>query len=159
MKLWIMALSLSLILSVSACSKKADSDRVKVYEVKGKVTMSGGPLIGANVAFAPREGQPVATGRTNDLGEYTLTTYETGDGAAAGIFAVVIKKVESSSAAAETSEEHGTDATKSYESAHDAKSVTAGGSLIPEKYGDTNETPFEAKVEAGKENTFDFDIN
>ncbi len=150
---------LSVAVLCSGCGSKTGADRVKTFAVKGKVTYSGGPLVGANIAFAPREGQPIAMGRTNDLGEYTLTTYESGDGAAAGRYMVVVKKVDAEKASAEASAQHGTDVTKDYGGGHSQAAVKTGGSLIPGKYGDSNETPLTATVEAGKENAFDFDLN
>ena len=79
-------------LLLAGCGGGATEGRKPVYPTSGRITMSGSPVIGATVSFAPREGQPVAMGRTNDAGEYVLTTYDGGDGAAAGRFSVVVNK-------------------------------------------------------------------
>lgn len=139
------------------CGGGADG-RKTVYPVTGKITMSGGPLIGASVSFAPREGQPVAVGRTNDQGEYTLTTYEASDGAAAGPFAVVVTKATATGAAAEVAHSSDPYASGGGES-HSAKEKSAGaGGGVPQQYTSSQTTPLTATVTADGENRFDFEL-
>jgi hypothetical protein len=129
--------------------------RVTVYPVTGTITTPAGPLDGAAVTFAPKTtGQPTATGRTNAQGEFTLTTYEAGDGAAAGDYAVVVMKATaapvSPADAAHEAETAGT--------AVDAHAAAqAGGEralLLPSRYTNAMETPLRATVEADKTNHF-----
>ena len=59
-------------------------DRPKVVPVRGKVTLRGVPVEGADIKFQPKIGQTSAFGVTDAAGNYTLTTFEGGDGAAPG---------------------------------------------------------------------------
>jgi len=147
---------------LSGCGGGASEGRQPVHATRGVITMSGGPLVGATVTFAPLDGQPVAIGRTNDSGEFILTTYDGGDGAAAGKYSVVVMKV-SSGSAAPAEEAHSPDGSTPIADGHDATAGADGddgadGSLIPIAFTKSAETPFSATVEAGAENKFDFDI-
>lgn len=145
-------------LALSGCSGGAEgSSRAKVYKVIGKVTLRGGPLIGATVAFAPKENQPVAIGKTDDAGMYELTTYEPGDGAAKGDFAVTVMKIVAASASPDTSAAHGANVQPS--SGHGAKAAKASsdGNLVPPDYADSAKTPVSFKVEE-KDNVCNIDI-
>lgn len=104
-------------LAVLACGCSGGADgKVAVYKVTGKVTMSGSPLAGASVSFAPAEGQRAAIGKTADDGTFVLSTYTYGDGAAEGKFDVLIAKSEVKPAA---------------EGAGSHDSMAAGGSASP----------------------------
>jgi hypothetical protein len=152
------ALLLSLV--VCGCSDEGDIDRKPVYPVTGKVMMHGVPLADAAVSFAPREGQPTAAGRTNAAGEFTLTTYEFGDGAAAGNYAVLVTKA-IAAAAAGPDAGHVADATSSDPTGgHNAEAASGGEAvdMVPAKYGDFQETPLSATVTAAGENRFDLTV-
>ena len=144
---------------LSGCSGGADGGkRVTVYRVKGVVKLNGGPIAGATVAFGPKEGQPTAMGRTNDSGEYTLTTYDSGDGAAKGIYTVTVIKIVGSGGSSSSAPEHGVNVAPT--NSHDAaksKSGSDDGNLVPAKYGDSATTPLSFKVEE-KDNVFDIEI-
>lgn len=142
------------------CSGGADGGkRVPVYKVTGKITMHGGPLAGAMVSFAPKEGQPVAVGTTNDTGVFSLTTYSDGDGAAVGTYGVVVMKVKSAQQSP-VEEGHGTDVSKDYTkgAGHSAQAAKDTGNMLPEKYADSQNTPLTAKVEPNSNNNFSFEI-
>jgi hypothetical protein len=127
--------------------------RPAVYKVNGKVTMNGSPLAGASVFFSPKGKQPIAMGRTNDQGEYILTTYSAGDGAAAGDYVVLVSK-EAANAPAKMS--HGVDVKPGLQPiAHDAKRPNSSSSgLLPEKYGNAKLSGLTATVKAGGPNQF-----
>jgi hypothetical protein len=139
------------------CGGPDTSGRQRVYPVTGKVTMSGGPLAGASVSFAPREGQPVAVGRTNDQGEYTLTTYDAGDGAAAGQFSVVISKSTAPAASGDDTG-HSDDPYVEVASSHSAGAKSEAGGGVPEQYTRSDTTPLNATVSADGTNRFDFEL-
>ena len=138
------------------------TDGEPVYPVTGKVTLSGGPLVGATVTFAPREGQPVALGRTNTAGEYELTTYESGDGAAEGEFAVIVIKSAPGAAAAEGGEDegHSADVNANFEEGHDAGAAAAEdtGSIVPDRYAKSETTPLSYTVKSSGDNVNDIEI-
>jgi hypothetical protein len=69
--------------------------RPKVAPVTGIVTQKGKPLTEGDVMFTPSGGAPgaagaVATGRIGPDGSYTLTTFDTGDGAVPGTYKVTV---------------------------------------------------------------------
>jgi hypothetical protein len=146
---------------LSGCSERAagSSPRVKTYKVKGKVTYLGNPIAGASVSFSPQDKQPAAVGRTNDDGEFSLTTYRAGDGAAEGDYKVMIVLTDSEAGSA-PAEAHGTTAGVDYNSAsgHSATKKKGGGSILPAKYGDPSQTTLTAKVQASGPNEFPFDL-
>lgn len=157
-----LTLYFSLILILPGCGG-GDDGRQDVYPVSGKITMSGAPLIGATVSFAPQQsGTPTAIGRTDNEGIYHLTTYEAQDGAAAGDYAVVVKKISTAPVEAEADEDagHSADGSEQMEApGHDAESAEAGsGNLVPANYGSASSTPLSATVEEKEDNVFDFDI-
>jgi len=143
------------VFSVAGCGGSSDPGRVPVYPASGSVTLFGAPLAGATVAFAPSAGQPTAIGTTDSSGNFTLTTYEFGDGAAAGNFRVVISK---SAVAANSGSGNlnGSDheAAEAALSGHSAEAEAASANLIPANYSSSTETPLSAEVKAGGENKF-----
>src|SRR5262245_27756324 len=84
-------------LFLPACGKSA---RQPVHPVRGQVLVEGRPAAQAIVTFHPpgtnaREFRPSA--QTDEQGNFTLTTYETGDGAPEGKYAVTVTWFRSSS--------------------------------------------------------------
>jgi hypothetical protein len=103
---------------------------VKTARAAGTVTMSGKPLADVSVTFQPTKKGPVAIGTTNENGEFTLTTSRKGDGAPVGKHKVTV------GIAQEGQKNPG----------------------IPESYSNPGTTKLSAEVEAGKKNTFTFNI-
>ena len=147
-----------LCLAVAGCGG-SEADRADVYEARGKITLNGAPVPDAGVIFSPRDGQPLATGRTNTNGEYTLTTYEAGDGAAAGAYDVILSK----STPAETSGQAVSHEAYASGGALPSHSGPQGGvpqsqSLLPDRYSKTGESGLEATVTPDGENVFNFTL-
>lgn len=148
------------LLSLAGCGGGGAAGGVDVYEVSGTVTMDGGPVVGASVTFSPKEGQPAAAGRTGNDGTFTLTTYTSGDGAAAGDYVVLVRKY----AMAAPSDDSDVDAGHSADP--DAETVDAGhgskgkdgadetGNLLPANFGNKDTSTLLVTVEAGKDNNF-----
>ncbi|MCA9128431.1 MAG: hypothetical protein KDB22_15195 [Planctomycetales bacterium] len=66
----------------------------KTYKVVGTVSLDGTPVERATVTFIPDDmanGKP-AVGQTNAAGEFALTTTQSGDGAVAGAYKVMVTK-------------------------------------------------------------------
>jgi hypothetical protein len=147
-------------LVLAGCGGGGEAKRIAVFKVTGTVTLQGNPLAQAVVTFSPKEGQPipVAFGMTNEKGEFTLTTYTTGDGAAAGSYGVVVSKAVSSGAT--TGAAHSADPAvlAKAQLGHDASVSPATGSVVPAVYSDATQTPLNAKVDPSAENKFTFEI-
>jgi hypothetical protein len=150
-------------LSVAGCTGGAvgSGDRQPVFKVKGKITMAGGAVPNAFVSFSPKGKQPVATGRTGTDGTYTLTTYDGGDGAAAGDYVVLVTKV-SASPPTTTLGGHDPKNIPSGASMHAAQNAAAAagdaGSTLPEKYGRREQSDPNTTVKSSNDNVLDFDL-
>lgn len=145
------------ILLVVGCSRGSTEGRKPVYRVSGKVTMSGGPVANAMVTFSPKQQQPVAIGRTDANGQFTLMTYDAGDGAAEGEFVVLVSKASASKPAGPT----GHDPSKLYDSrnAHSqANPANSGEPGLPEKYSRIDQSDLRVKVEKSGKNDFNLEL-
>lgn len=72
------------------------SDRPDLVPVKGTVTLDGEPVEGATVYFSCPAAPRSASGVTDSNGNFTLTSYDSGDGAVPGEHVVTIIKVAAS---------------------------------------------------------------
>ncbi|MCA9052778.1 MAG: carboxypeptidase regulatory-like domain-containing protein [Planctomycetaceae bacterium] len=152
-----------LALSLTGCGgggASGGADRLPTHKVTGTVKLAGGPVAEASVTFSPLEGQPVAFGRTDSAGQYTLTTYEAGDGAVAGTYKVLVSK---SSAAKSDAGGGSHDAYISGSfnpgASHSGKGAGKSAGALPDKYARADSTDLVGKVEAGKENVIDLELN
>jgi len=84
---------LSLIIAAPGCGG-GSKPPAPVFPVSGSVKYKGKPIVGADVTFFNAEANRSAFGRTDDKGEYQLTTFSAHDGAVAGKSVVTIAKVE-----------------------------------------------------------------
>ncbi|MEO2013636.1 MAG: carboxypeptidase-like regulatory domain-containing protein [Fuerstiella sp.] len=132
-----------------------------VFPASGTVTMFGKPLAQATVAFAPQGNQPTAIGTTDAEGNFKLTTYDFGDGAAEGSYKVVVSKAAGAAAAAAGDDgEEGADHDADDDAAgdHDGPEEGATTELVPQQYTTAADTPFSADVKSSGENSFTFEI-
>ena len=79
----------------------SDPDRPKLGKVTGTVTYKGKPLTRGSVIFTPISGKvegggQIATGQIQSDGSYSLTTFDTDDGAVLGQHAVTVQSGEES---------------------------------------------------------------
>lgn len=146
-------------LLLSGCGG-SDAGRKNVYPVSGTIKFLGSPIVGAVVSFTPKDGQPAAVGRTDDSGNYFVTTYEAADGAAAGNYAVVVMKFDSPLVTDDTEDEgHSADPNVTASDDHAASSKKkSDGILLPPAYANADSTPLKVEVTAGGENKFDFEL-
>jgi hypothetical protein len=154
-------------LFMSGCGGGGSS--LKTVPVTGKVTFKGAPLAGATVSFLNQDqaGRP-AGGKTNEQGEYTLTTLETGtkmaQGALVGEYKVAIVKSNQPSADAMNQPDMTAAQSEQYlekmrsGSAEDQQKMgtagqggfnTANSSEIPMRYMSAEESGLTASVKAG----------
>lgn len=120
----------TLLVFVVGCGE-TQGDLPKTAEVTGKVTYKDRPLASAIVMFYPDGGQKPATGRTDEDGNYSLSTFGDKDGAEIGKHIVTVT---------------------AYEQTEEGVSMK---SAIPQKYGSKQESPLSTTV---KEDDNRFDI-
>jgi hypothetical protein len=88
-----LALGIVVGFSTSLVGCGGGGDAPETVAAKGTVTVDGKPMPGLSVAFMPASGK-LATGETDDQGNFTLTTNEPGDGAVVGSYSVAISKIQ-----------------------------------------------------------------
>ena len=152
--------------TVSGCGGSAGGG-VETYEAGGTVKFNGAPVEGAIVTFVAQGEFPNATGRTDAQGNFTLMTYNPGDGAAAGDFKVMVVKYDANAAAAAASGEgdegpgHSADGSTALDTGgHGGGGADAAGngSSLPPIYSDMNGTPLTATVTTGGDNNFPLNL-
>lgn len=126
-----------------------------VFPVSGKVTYKGNPVVGADVTFTNEEAKRSAFGRTNDRGEYRLTTFSSNDGAVPGKHIVTIVKFEPAPQVVQP-DESSTD----YVPPGFGQSTAPPPpkSTFPEKYGNAATSGLIAMVNAEGGNVVNFDL-
>jgi len=134
------------------CTGQQGGDRPKTVRVTGTVTHSGEPVEGATVAFQSAGGSKSAIGVTDADGKYTLTTFESGDGAVPGEYQVKICKyqVETSQAVDESSPD--------YVPPAEGEQSAPPENLLPGKYADPTTSGLTATVSESGGDSFDFSL-
>lgn len=160
---WGTLICLLCVVGIVGCTE--DTDRPETVRVTGTVTLNGDPLEGALVAFSPKGGTGnAAAGTTDASGKYTLTTFESGDGAVPGTYMVGVTKTEAADATVPASSS-AEDVDAAYEAAEKAGVDVMGGGkvaetkqLLPAKYGNPTSSGFEFEVTKGGDNNFDLPL-
>lgn len=136
--------------------------------VSGKIMFNGNPVEDARVTFhwtGEGDGRS-ASGKTNAQGEFSLTTFSTGDGAIPGEYTVTVAKTPPSAAGADM-EIDAADGTygADYAAAMDAsargdfKSIPGGETALPEQYASAAESGITRSVVEGQRNEFTIDLD
>lgn len=148
-------------LSAIGCNGGGSSGAAKLdtHKVMGKVTMNGAPVPGATVTFSPVEnGKPPALGLTDTQGSYVLTTYDSGDGAVAGEYKVLVyKSAPSEASSAPTHDATGAGGASAPQHSGPKGAQKDGGSLLPAKYSAASTTTITKSVKDG-DNTLDIEL-
>ena len=84
----VLFISLSLVLVLSGCSDEPERD--PTIKIHGKITYKGEALKRGTIVFFPEGGKKIATSEIDEDGTYTLTTYQSNDGALPGEHQVTI---------------------------------------------------------------------
>lgn len=121
--------------------------------------MGSEPVEGAQVSFTTTASTRVARGKTDAGGNYTLTTFSTGDGAIAGDHVVtIIKAPDNQGTTTMTADDYAA-------MMEGAKDMQAPGqdqeasTAIPSRFANPEESGLTRTVVAGEENIFDFDLS
>lgn len=112
-------------------------DLLATTKVNGSVSYQGAAIESGTIMFFPVAGGKHAIGMISKEGTFTLSTYETGDGAIPGQHKVVINV--------------------SYENP-DGIPVPASVPRVPAKYSDLKTTTLTAEVTADGKNQFPFEL-
>jgi hypothetical protein len=112
--------------------------------VTGKLTCKGAPVVGARVIFVPAKGRP-GTGTTDANGSFTLSTFVKNDGAELGEHKVSM--VMSTD-----------DTPPPMPGTPQAKSYKPPVQPFADRYLTPQTSKLTAKVEKGKKNTFEWDL-
>jgi hypothetical protein len=132
------------------------------------VTYKGKPVAGATVVFLCPGAPRLAVGKTDERGEYKLTTYEPNDGAMIGNHVVTVKKKDMGAEAASTDVAATVEplqgealsraiAQSMRQSSQQAKKAEKAGSLLPAKYAFLKSSDLRKDVVDG-ENVINLDL-
>ena len=137
---YVVALIAMMVIAATVGCGRADMGRVA-----GVVTFGGKPVADAVVSFRPKN-RPMAAGRTDATGRFTLNTYSKGDGVVKGVNRV---SIEPWTPAPEAVPEPGQDPRpwKDLERAD-----------IPKKFRQEETSGLTVEVIAGKRNEFNFEL-
>jgi hypothetical protein len=140
------ALIMAVGLSAAGCEQRPAGRPVTV-PVNGVVRYDGEVVAGATVSFQADAGGRSASGISDALGRYQLSTFSRGDGAVPGSYKVIVLKY---APATESSGDPGT-----YVPPQGPEPPPKH--LLPEKYAAVTTSGLEATVSSGP-NTIDFDL-
>jgi len=157
-----MGMALLSLALVAGCGPST-AGQMKTNPVKGKVTLNGAPIAGAQITFFPLDkGVPAALGVSDAEGNYVLQTYAPNDGAVAGNYKVLVTKSAPSSGPAEVAHDPtgagGLAGPPASHSGPKGGAGAGGGSALPEKYSKSDTSPLSTSVKEG-ENTYDIQMN
>jgi hypothetical protein len=133
-------LAAMLIPTLLCCSCGKRNTRQPVFPVQGKVLFEGRPLAHAFLVFHPVNSsgadarRPVANAEED--GSFAPSTYDAGDGAPAGEYAVTVEWYQPP-----TNDQ-----------------VTPSANLLPRRYSQPSSTPFKVHIAAGENNLEPFQI-
>ncbi len=116
---------------LTGCSGDSE-DRLPVYSASGQVLLEGKPLPHAFIVLHPRDASDKrvlpARGQTDENGNFQLTTYQSGDGAVEGEFAVTVQH---------------------YPTRKEGESVVPGPNVLPPRYANPATTDIKVNIAAG----------
>ena len=149
------SVSLVLLPVLIGCADKPTRDGPELVKVSGTITLDGEPVEGAHIRFSPEGGGPAAFAVSDRRGRYELRTFDPGDGAIPGKYAIsAVKEVteggmEFDSPAAKEAylKEHGQEPPK-------RKTV----SILPEKYSGKDTSGLTAEITLASRNRFDLEL-
>ena len=156
----------ALAVSLVGCAEQA-GDRPKTVPVTGKITQNGQGVEGATVSFGPTSADAkAASGLTDASGEFELTTFESGDGAVPGSYAVTVRKMSGAAAPASsgpppdprTASKEELEAYYAAGAKQAAEGPAESKHLLPEKYAMAGTSGLTAEVTDGGDNNFEFEL-
>jgi hypothetical protein len=135
------------------------SNSSATYPVRGTVTYHGQPLGGASVTFMADGASRAAIGKTDETGNFQLTTFKPNDGAVPGTHVVTVKKYDSDPPPLPTAQPDGAvdPAVEAKYTAAMARWLATAKIAVPKKYTTPRTSDLHREVVAG-ENTFEIEL-
>jgi hypothetical protein len=135
------------------------SNGLATYPVRGNVIYHGKPLAGASITFFADGASRAAVGKTDETGNFQLTTYEQNDGAVPGTHVVTVKKYDSEPPPLPTAPADGAidPAVEAKHTAAMAHWLKTAKIAVPQKYADRNTSDLRRDVVEG-ENVFEIEL-
>jgi len=137
------------------------SSRPDLHKVTGTVTFKGTPVEGATVTFSCAASPRSARGDTDANGKFSLTTFDTNDGAIVGEHAVTITKMASGTESGAMSQENAKEMmAKNMGTMNAEKSSETNKPKmeLPARYADAKTSGEKRTVSAADTNDFKFDL-
>jgi hypothetical protein len=130
---WSLLIGLPLFVGLAGCGSSQNGDRLPVFPASGKLVYDGRPLDGAFVVLHPKgaangRAAPRPHAQASADGSFTLTSYESNDGAPAGDYTMTVEL--------RSLVKHGGD-------------VTAGPNTLPAKYSRVDTSPVAVQIAEG----------
>ncbi|WP_013627005.1 transthyretin-like family protein [Rubinisphaera brasiliensis] len=143
--------ALGLLFVCSGCGGGAGTDpwsqsRKETHRVQGKLVLDGLPLSNATIVFRSEQEDIAASGISDENGEFTLTTYEPGDGAVVGTHTVIVQKFDPNTLPENIDLDM-------------VDEVPEPKLLTPEKYSEFGTSDLTATVDASGQNSITLDIS
>lgn len=139
-------------MTVAGCSGEGTKGRPKVSPVSGTVKYNGNPVVGASISFAAEGSPRFATGTTDAQGKYSLTTFDTNDGAVVGKHTVTITQTGSGAGVKKPEQMTPSDMIAL------GPQANVSQSQLPAKYADPKTSDLTRTVVEGETNEFNFDL-
>ena len=118
----------SLLIATSGCGDGVT--RIPTHKAQGQVLWEGKPLANAFVVLHPENPELVpAQASTDGAGNFTLTTFDTGDGAPAGDYKLTVAF---------------------YQPINQGGSLVPGPNVMPPKYSDASSTELRVSIKEGE---------
>lgn len=145
--------------------------RLPTSPVSGTVSVGDKPIAGADVTFHPADDKQKirpAFGKTNDAGEFELSTYDDGDGAVPGEYKISIVKqslrpgidVKTLTPSGQgTGGSAGMDMYKKMTLGNKREKATVSDASVPAKYSDREKSGLKRTVEASGGNVFNLKLD
>jgi len=125
--------------------------------VTGTVQLNGQAVEGAAVSFVGAGSSRPATGTTDAQGKFTLTSFETNDGAPPGEYTITVTKYADAGGTGTAPDE--VDTTKPDAMYGDGGTdAEEPANELPAKYATTETSPLKETVAAGKDNNFTLEL-
>ena len=143
------------------CAQQS-SDRPKTVKVTGTVTLDETAVDGATGTFHPDAGGTAAVGKTDASGRFSLTTFESGDGAQPGSYKISVRKTagqEAGGASGPPSEEELKQrAQQAMKAAMEGRPTQQSENLLPQKYASPATSALSEVVKDGQKNDFEIQL-